>query len=38
VSAGYGTMSEAINLVEDKGRDYLNKLLRVKMIQQEETD
>ena len=38
VSAGYGTMAEAITLVEDKGRDYLNKLLRVKMIQQEEAD
>ena len=31
-------MAEAIILVEDKGRDYLNKLLRVKMIQQEESD
>ena len=38
VSAGYGTMAEAISLIDEKGRDYLNKLLRVKMIQQEEAD
>jgi hypothetical protein len=38
VSAGYGTMAEAMKLVEDKGTTYLNKLLRVKMIQQEESE
>jgi hypothetical protein len=31
-------MAEAINLIDEKGRDYLKKLLRVKMIQQEEAD
>jgi hypothetical protein len=31
-------MAEAITLVEDKGSDYINKLLRVKMIQQEEAE
>jgi hypothetical protein len=31
-------MAEAISLIDEKGRDYLNKLLRVKMIQQEEAD
>tara|TARA_B110000285_G_scaffold124659_1_gene140707 strand:- start:633 stop:764 length:132 start_codon:yes stop_codon:yes gene_type:complete len=37
VSAGYGTMAEAISLVNDKGAEYVNKLLRIKMIQQEES-
>ncbi len=38
VSAGYGTMSEAITLVTEKGLPYISKLLRVKMIQQEESE
>jgi hypothetical protein len=38
VSAGYGTMAEGIKLLKDEGRDYINQLLRVKVIQQEEAD
>jgi len=38
VSAGYGTMSEAITLVTEKGLPYISKLLRVNMIQQEESE
>jgi|TARA_R110002096_G_scaffold221256_1_gene410057 hypothetical protein len=38
VSAGYGTMAEAISLVTEKGLPYISKLLRVKMIQQEESE
>ena len=38
VSAGYGSMADGIKLLKDKGRDYINQLLRVKVIQQEEAD
>jgi len=38
VSAGYGTLTEAISLLENRGIEYINKLLRIKMIQQEESE
>jgi len=38
VSAGYGTLAEAISLLENRGIEYINKLLRIKMIQQEESE
>jgi hypothetical protein len=31
-------MTEGVKLLKDEGRDYINKLLRVKVIQQEEAD
>ncbi len=38
VNAGYGTLKEAQEILESKGAEYISKLLRVKMIQQEESD
>jgi hypothetical protein len=38
VSAGYGTLKEAIEMIDSKGIEYFSKILRVKMIQQEESD
>lgn len=38
VNAGYGTLKEGQEILEAKGAEYISKLLRVKMIQQEESD
>jgi len=36
VAAGYGSMKEARDLAKKEGFEYIQKLLRVKAIQQEE--
>jgi len=38
VTAGYGTLAEAISLLTEKGAPYIGNLLRIKMIQQEESE
>ena len=38
VNAGFGTLKEAIDIIDTKGEEFISKLLRVKVIQQEESD
>jgi len=35
MGAGYGSLTEIINLRDEKGIDWLRKLLRVRVIQEE---